>query len=414
MPRYKKSNAIMSYLRSVGWVRIIGLSLLGAIGAWFATALAISGVTRTKAPKSALMFMPMESVALSSHADQLFLANPQNPPPLARKLALAALDEQIVNSKALRILGFYADIDGDKEKAEKLIGMAQKFSRREAGAQLWLIENFVQKNNIKQTLVHYDIALRTKPDIKLILYPRLLDAIEDKEIRAALRPYIRGKNDWAEDFLFFANTNSKNLPALVDLVIETRGLPDKEAGKNQSLGLLSRLVSEKHFFEAQRLYLQIPGAKPGRMTNIAFDSTDRDLHFGSMGWRLIENPDAGGSFTGKPGIENTMLSMFANPGTTSLIAHKLLYLKPHSYKFEAQLSNLDRGDGGFLRWQLRCPSDASGMPLWTIDSINKTFKATFTVPENCPVQFFELLASGGKGQTGLEASLTSLSLAVAD
>ena len=129
-----------------------------------------------------------------------------------------------------------------------------------------------------------------------------------------------------------------------------------------------------------------------------------------MGWQLLEDPDAGGGFIGNVGDRQTMLSLFANSATTRPVATKLLYLKPGTYLFSARLANLDRGDGGFLRWQLRCPA-IGGAPVWTIDSINVALRAELAVPANCPVQYLDLIASGGKGQTGLEATIASVSVA---
>lgn len=409
MARAPRGNAIIAQLREIGVIRIALCTLVGLAGAWFALALAISGVTRIKAPQAALAFIPKESTALASRADQLFFANPKNPPRAVSRLALKALEEQAINPKALRILGYVTDARGDSMQAERYVRMAARLSRREPGAQLWLIEASARKGDIGQTLVHYDIALRTKPDTQTVLFPRLLSAIEDPEIRTALKPYIGAENGWAVGFLFYANANSKNLPALVDLIVETGGLADVENAKNQELGLLSRLVAESFFNEARRLYLQMPRAKPGRLTSATFDSSDRDARFGPMGWQLIDDPDAGGGFTGKAGDQRTALSIFANSATTRPVASKLLYLKPGNYLFSARLSNLDRGDGGFLRWQLRCPAIPAA-PVWTIDSINASLRASFSIPANCPVQFLDLIASGGKGQTGLDATVASVAL----
>lgn len=410
MARPKKPNAMLVALRSVGIARILFLTVLGIVGAWLAAALAISGVTRVKAPQAALMAMPNESAALASRADQIFFANPKNPPREVELLARRALKNQAINAKALRILGYLADAKGDTATAEKYVRMAAKLSRREPGAQLWLIEAFARKEDVAQTLVHYDIALSTKPETQTILFPRLLNAIEDLEIRMALKPYLRAENGWTRSFLFFANENSKNLPVLVNLVVETGGLADQESAKSQELGLLGRLVAENYFVDARRLYLQIPDTKPFRLTSAAFDESDRDARFGPMGWQLLEDPDAGGGFTGNAGDRQTRLAIYANSATTRPVASKLLYLKPGKYLFSARLSNLDRGDGGFLRWQLRCPA-IGGTPAWTIDSINASLRAELLVPANCPVQFLDLIASGGKGQTGLEATIASVSVA---
>lgn len=413
MARSKNSNALLGALRSIGILRILILSVLGVVGAWFAAALAISGVTRIKAPQAAIMAMPNESTALASRADQIFFANPANPPREVELLARRALANQAVNPKALRVLGYVADTKGDTATAEKYIRMAAKLSRREPGAQLWLIEASARKGDVIQTLAHYDIVLRTKPETETILFPRLLDAIEDREIRIALKPYFRSKNGWAYAFLPYAVTNSNNLPIVIDLLFETHGLANRQAAYAQELGLLTRLIAEGYYQDARRLYLQMPGAKPVRLTNAAFDASDRDVHFGPMGWQLLEDPDAGGGFTGNAGDKQPMLAVYANAATTRPVATKLLYLKSGKYLFSARLANLDRGDGGFLRWQLRCPS-IGGAPAWTIDSINASLRAELLVPANCPVQFLDLIASGGKGQTGLEATIASVSLVPAN
>jgi hypothetical protein len=409
MARVSTGNGMVARLRNVGFIRIAFCAVIGLVGAWFALALAISGVTRIKAPEVALAFMPNESTALASQADQLFFASPKDPPPAVSQLALKALKEQAINAKALRILGYTADALGNGIQAKRFVRMAARLSRREPGAQLWLIEASARNGDITQALVHYDIALRTRPETQTILFPRLLSAIDDREIRIALKPYIRAKNGWAAGFLSFANSNSKNLPALVDLIVETGGLADVESAKNQELELLSRLVAENLFKEARRLYLQMPYARPALLTSADFNVTDRDARFGPIGWQLIDDPDAGGSFGGKVGDRLMSLTIFANSATTRPVASKLLYLKPGNYLFSARLSNLDRGDGGFLRWQLRCPAIPAA-PVWTIDSINASLRASFSIPANCPVQFLDLIASGGKGQTGLEATVASVSI----
>jgi hypothetical protein len=108
--RQRKSLAIFDTLTAIGAFRIAAFGILGIVGAWFVFALAVSGVARIKAPAAALAVMPGESVALASRADQLFFANPQNPPPEVKRLALKALESQPINPKALRLLGYIEDV----------------------------------------------------------------------------------------------------------------------------------------------------------------------------------------------------------------------------------------------------------------------------------------------------------------
>ncbi len=410
LQKTRKSNAFAARLKQVGVFRVIALSVIGAVGAWLAFALAVSGLTRTKNPDAALMFMPNESMALAGRGDLIFFSNLDKPPPSVRALALSALRQQAINPKALRLLGYYADTQGESEKAEKFIRAAEKLSRREAASQLWLIEAAARKNDSLQALTHYNIVLRTKPDTQAILFPRLLSAIDDRAIRNGLKPYIRSDDEWAAAFLFFANAKSSNLPALVDLMIETGGLRDRKVAKQQELGLLSRLLNEKYFAEARRLFLEMPGAKPDHLESAAFTAEDLNGDFGVMGWSIIDNPDSGAGFIGKSKIAPVSLSVFANSATTGIVANKPLYLKPGAYRFNAKLTELNRGDGGFLRWQIRCPTLENGPAIWTLDSIDRASVATIEIPANCPFQFIDIIASGGKGQNGLEAMVSSIAM----
>jgi tetratricopeptide (TPR) repeat protein len=408
MAKPKKTRQFVDTLKKLGLWRIGLLSGAGMIGAVTAFAIAISGVTRTKNPQLALMFVPGESNALAGRADQLFFINPQRPPKSVKALAEAALDEQALNPRALRLLGYYAEIQGKRAQAEQYVRMAAKLSRRETGAQMWLIEANARKNDTRQTLIHYDIALRTKPDSSAILFPRLLSAIEDRDIRTALKPYIRANNIWANQFLIFANVNSKNLPALTDLIVETGGLPAGKASQNQELVLLQRLVHDQFFSDARRLFLSMEGAKAARLTSAAFDADDRVDRFGPMVWQLVNDPDAGAGLLAANGGSAPMLSVYANSATTRVVATKLLYLSAGEYTFSAKLASLNRGDGGYLVWQMRCVSDASRDPFWKLTGSGMSQKSALAITAGCKVQQLEVVASGGNGRDGLEAAITDI------
>lgn len=402
------SFAFFETLQKIGLVRIVVLFAFGITGAWLTFGLAVSGATRIKAPDAALVFRPKDSTALAAKADQLFFADPRRPVSEIKRLAIKAIVEQPVNPKALRILGYLEDEAGASEQAEKLVRMAAKLSPREPGAQLWLIEFFARKGDIPQTLVHYDIVLRTRPETQTILYPRLVNAIEDREVRIALKPYLRANVGWAIGFLSYANGNSKNLPALVSLILETGGLSDREDARVQKVALIGRLIGEQNFDEARRLFLRVPGSSPRKVTSAGFDSNDREALFGAMGWQLIDDPDAGGGFSGDR--KDVTLSLYANSATTRQVAKKLLYLTPGSYTLNVRLKNLDRGNGGFLRWELKCPSKAGENLLWSLDSDTFSLTTGFAIPRWCPVQYLNLIVSGGSGQTGLEATIGSVSI----
>ena len=147
------------------------------------------------------------------------------------------------------------------------------------------------------------------------------------------------------------------------------------------------------------------------MTNPAFDEVDRDAQFGAMGWQIPDDPNAGGGFAGQKGQGAPTLSIFANSATTQIVATRLLYLQPGYYRFTARFTQLQRGDGGYIRFQLRCPTSEVASPVWTFDADLTAKTVPINVPADCPVQFLDIVASGGKGQLGMEAAISSLAIA---
>lgn len=372
--------------------------------------LAVSAVTRTKNPELALRVVPWESVALASRADQIFFANPKNPSPIVRDMALAALQHQPVNAKALRLLGYFADTKADKANAEQFTRLAAKMSRREVGAQMWLIEAAAREGNDMQALRHFDIALRTKPEVQLILFPRLVAAIDSAEIRAQMRPYMKSRDGWADDFLMFATTHSKNPSSIVDLIIAADGMRGMENSETHKLALLNRLVGDRLFDEARRLYLQMSEASPDRLANADLKLSKLDGRFGPISWQVFDEVDAGGTLVNDTSENKITMSVFANNATTRTVARKLLYLRPGDYSFGSNISFSSLEKGGFLRWQLRCPKDLASKAVWSLDTFDEVVRSNMTIPADCTVQFLELIASGGDGSSGLEATIESVSL----
>jgi tetratricopeptide (TPR) repeat protein len=410
MARRKSENRIIGIFKTIGRRRIAFALLFAIVGGLLSFMLAVSGVARTKAPHVALAMIPGESMALSMRADQMFFANANDPSPRLANFAKAAVEQQALNPQAVRLLGYMADAKGERDRALTLITMAARLSRREQGAQLWLIEYNAQADDTKKTLEHYDTVLMTKPASQAMLFPRLSNAIEDAPIRTALLPYIRGNRSWVSAFLSHAIANDKSASNLVELITEAGGLPKSDAAPTQYKSLLSRLVNNGRFDDAVRIYKLVPGAQPDRLVDPSFTAADREGRFGAMDWTITDDPNAGGGFSIGKGTKKVELSIFANAATTQVVASRLLYLKPGSHRFSATLSQLDRGDGGYVLFRMRCPAGDSSSLIWSLNVSVKQNDAPLNVPTQCPVQFLEIFATGGKGQLGLEAAITAVSI----
>ena len=396
--------------RDISIFRFALLLVLGFVGMGAVFGITMSGVTRSKNPEIALKFVSGDGVALANLADQTYTQSFTNPPDKVRKLALAALRKQAINPKALRNLGYLSDAKGKPAKAEQLIRMAAKLSRRETGAQMWLIEAEARKGNTRQTLAHYDIALRTKPETQEIFFPRLVAAIEDPEIRDALKPFFSAEASWTVNFLYFAVATSEAPSTVVDLIIETGGVRDPQASREQQVVLLNRLVRVGDYANLKRFFLTIPGSNRRSLVNAGFAASDLTERFGPLSWQITGDADAGGGFATATANQRPVLSVFANSGITRTVARKTMYLKPGQFKFDAKLANVNENGDGYIRWQISCRTKTGDELVWSKDSARTMSGDTITLPSTCLVQLFEIVVSGGSLQGSFEATIADSKL----
>jgi hypothetical protein len=408
MARAKKVNPVLAALKRLGPIKVLLLSLVGLVGAGMALILAISGIARLGSPSVALAMLPNDGVALGAQADILIQGKPTNPPREVLALAMAALRNQAINPRAVRVLGFYTEVTGEFADAERLVRMAERLSRRESQGQMWLVEASARRNDTRQTLVHYDYALRVRPDNRQVLFPRLARAISDADIRTALKPYIRARNGWGEAFINYAIDENMYSPALASLMVESGGVANRKSNQILQVTLLGQLVNGGHYTDARRLYLSMAGSKEQRLSSVAFDGADRTGSHGPIGWQSFDNVDGSGGVRDE--TKTLVMEVFASAANTLPVMRKLLFLKPGSYSFSATLSRLETDPGGYLRWQIRCMQGTQGVTVWTVDGVEKNIRSNFSIAENCPVQLVEIIASGGQGQAGIDATISRMQL----
>lgn len=287
--------------------------------------------------------------------------------------------------------------------------ISQIITRRDTGTQLWLLEQRARSGDLRRSLAHYDIVLTTKPEMSTLLFPRLLNAISDGNVRNDLVPHLIKSKDWTTNFLEFSISSTSDLPAVVALIEQIGGVPASNAQNKLQNLLLERLIAENRYGDARRILDTIIKSSEVQVTNANFRYFDLTGHLGIMGWQIDHDPNGGASFIQTAGSKKVELNIFVNSATTKRVASRLLYLKQRRYTFYARTSRLDPGSDGFLRWKLRCAA-SKDTQIWATDSISASLNAEFMIPANCPVQFLDLIASGGEGQTGLEATVASVSI----
>lgn len=413
MARPRKSQrdtgfSMTAYLRSLSGRTIAKFALVavcGFVGAWLTFALAVSGVARSKAPDQALAFIAGEGNALATRTDMLLMSGKKLSPKRIAASGRAALRNGPINAKAVRLVAIAEGLEGNEVVASKLVHRAAELTRRDPLTHMFLIEEAARRDDLKTVLAHHDVALRSSSVAPQILFPRLLNAIRYPDVRAELKPYIRSGEQWTTDFVGFGQNQGKDLAPLVDLLLETGGTPDAKDAREQRENMISALVTRSQYDEVVRYVRGIPGTA-GLLTGVGLETLDPQRGFGAAGWRILDDAEAGASARAEK--NQWSMTVYANPSTSRSVAQKLLFLTPGRYRFAFNVSPIDKGEEGAIGWQLTC-LQPHGL-LWRMDGLMASGRADWNIAGGCRVQLLELIVSGGRGQTGMEAVISSLSL----
>ncbi len=383
--------------------------------AWLSFIHAVANITWDQNPDVALHYVPDHPLALSRKADELFAAK-QDPATLAKVEAMAkqSLRGGALNPVAIRLLGYVADARGDIKKARELMQLSHKVSRRDFGTQLWLIEDAVRRNDKKQALYHYDIAMRTTPSSFPILFPTLTGALSDPEVRVALAPIVRQAPVWLPAYLGEAINTAENPANIAEVLVKAGGLPDDESYRNLSNALLAQLAGKNKFPAFRQYYLTLKGSKSATFRSASLTKDTVNLPYTSAGWQVVENPAIGGAFSQPDSKGRFTLSAFAGSGERGEVMRKILFLAPGNYHFEARYSAQEGVSDAEVRWDLQCFAPAGNVSKWFVSSPvrqgNFTQSQDFSIGNDCRNQLLVLQAAGGSNQLGAEFTLRAVNI----
>jgi hypothetical protein len=418
MSRKRKGPPRFSALRAKSplfWLKTVVILVVTFYLAWLSFIHAVANITWDRNPDIALQYVPDHPLALSRKADEMF-AESQDPATLAKVEAMAkqSLRGGALNPVAIRLLGYVADVRGDTKKARELMLLSHKVSRRDFGTQLWLIEDAVARNDKKQALYHYDIAMRTTPSSFPILFPTLTGALSDPEVRVELAPIVRQAPVWLPAFLSEAITTVENPANLTDVIVKAGGLPDLEVYNSLSNNLLGYLAAKEKFPAFRQYYLTLKGTNRAAFQSASLTKDTVNLRYPVMGWQVVENPGIGGSFSQPDDKGRVSLAAFAGSGERGEVMRKMLFLEPGNYKFQARYAALEGVSDAQIRWDLQCISSAGNVGKWFVEtSVRKGNFAQmqdFSIGNDCRNQLLIMQAAGGSNQLGAEFTLRSVDI----
>lgn len=309
---------------------------------------------------------------------------------------------------SLRILGTDAEIRGDLAGADRLMGLSNAISRRDALTQLWMIEKSVQKDDMRGAIEHYHAALSVHPELGGVLYPVLARAIHFPEVRAALLPYVVRQTPWSIKMLGRAIAEG-DPEDVVQLVVPSLKYPRSDAFREQYSALIKRLADNGKLAAATQFVRQTaPGIDQRVFQRVTVDEATADVRLGALGWFLAEGDGLSASSSDNGGISGSV-----EPFAKGVLAARSFSVRPGtSYAFD-QVVRRGSGSGrADLRWKVLCLPASEGKLLSEIvldpGEAQRTYRTVIAVPQSCSGLQFVLLARGDESQQSSQATIDGL------
>jgi hypothetical protein len=325
----------------------------------------------------------------------------------AERLARAAVSRDGTSVKAFRIIAIAAGLRGQERRADALLDHADALTRRDLGTRLLLIERSVARNDIRGTLRHYDLALRTSRSSFDVLAPVLSSAIADDGLREPIAQAFRANPPWLPAFLGYAIVNTPAPQNLALIMLASRDAPPV-ARRETVLAMTNRLIAEEQYRSARSfLAAMVPDGR--RLNNLLRDSGFTDAtNLAPFTWAIAESLNLGA--TAQP----DGLSYYARPGQSGQVVRQLLTLTPGSYRLTTVGRNVSADPFGRAQWVLRCAGE-QGRQLVMMDlpqgGEDRSAGTAFSVPgSGCTGQWLELLVRAGEDPGGVEGRVRTVDI----
>lgn len=342
-------------------------------------------------------------------ADLAYWTSPANPPWRdIDSLSRAALRKAPLSPRALSLIGYSREAHGEKSRVRHTFWLSQRLSRRDIASQVWLSNQAALAGDAKAALSHFNIALTTKPESSAILFPVLAKALATSEIQQEFGATVRARPEWLAGALIYLAGNTADPQDVARAIALAGGLPATDEYQQAEGILLSQLAARSGPAAARNFYLTLHGAEKSVPVSLSFTKASVDPLRQPMTWQLSSTSNLAANIVSEGRETAYALNGSATPQTSGVLASKLLFLSPGSYRLRARTEL--SGDRPALQGVLNCMQEASPVEVWRRPLVAGTAVQSVFVPANCPVQRFELILRNDSGEQQADLQVFSLSL----
>ena len=386
------------------WTIRISLVFLAMGIGFVSVTYSLAEVVKLDNPSYAHEIAPGNARISALLAQKLFAASPEaDPQSSPAGLARLAISQDPTAVQAVATLGLQAQLAGNAPIARRFFDYAQLLSRRDIYTQLWAIEDAVRRGDVPGALRHYDIALRTEPQMADVLFPILAVSSVQPVIQVALVDTLVRNSPWAADFVNYLASQNPHPRENAVLLLKLRraGLAVPESARS---GAIYALILKDHADEAWSYYSATqPGVDRRRSRDPRFRLATPPT---PLDWVAINEGGISSSLQA-PGVDFAASTSAGGP-----LLRQYELLPPGEYRLTGRTAALDAEEGAHPYWILMCQS---GRELGRVELNNSTqdastFVGTFSVPADCPIQMLMLIARPSNRISGLSGRIDYVQL----
>jgi hypothetical protein len=322
-----------------------------------------------------------------------------------RALATSAIRRDPTIADSYSALGLIADRQGDPSTARKAFLFANRTSKRNLAAHLWLIQDAVARDDSYGALEHFDLALRSSDLAAPILFPVLVRATEEPRLIEPIVTVLKRQPDWARWYmgaLINTGTATDNILKMLDMLRSSPIIAPPSVYRDYA----KRLVVQQDYRAALSAYaLAQPSGKAPLVRNSDFRHRAEDVE--PFGWVLTNETGFVAEIAQREEATGPALMINANADAGGTIARQLLVLPTGAYRLAGSWRG-QPNDAESFSWRLICAGQSTDMARAPFMP-DGTIAVRFVVPpDNCPAQALELTVTPSRNAAGKSAMIKTV------
>jgi len=377
---------------------IVGLALCwlvvshSLVAYWSATAPQTALFLRSKEPKALVALADAELNDKGAQEDDKQLT-PERLRRLREQVQAAVMTDPLP-SRAYRLLGQIAELQGFANEAEKFMRAATRHSLNESFAVYWMMRKNFERKNYAATAYYADALLRSTNRIDVTL-PVLARMSEDKTGKREIEKLLSANPSWRSSFFSALGGYVTDARTPLELFFSLKDTPASPTAEELN-AYQAWLIKHDLYDLAYYVWLQfMPSEKlegVGFLYNGDFEAHPSGAPFD---WQWPASKNVIADFVSRPqnSLDHALMIEFG-PGQVEFpTINQVIMLPPGPYLFKGSLMGDVVGPRG-LQWSVSCIKGGTiGQSEMILGSFGnwRNFKFPFTVPDSgCVAQSLQL------------------------